>query len=75
MAKVICVPIEIERKQDCLYLDDFSAFNYFPRVGHRRGTSTSGNNVGPLWVSQVPKPGEEEVSADNLRTEGGSNGH
>lgn len=60
------------RKKDCLYLDDFSAFNYFPVVGHWWRTSTSCNNIGPLWVSQVPKPREGETNGDNL-WRGGTN--
>lgn len=69
------MPTEVERKQDCLYLDNFSAFNYFPIVGHRRRTSTSCNNIGPLWVSQVPKPREDETNTDHLWRRGGTNDH
>lgn len=64
------MPTKIEEKDDCLYLDNFSAFNYFPVIGHRWRTSTSCNNIGPLWVSQVPKPREEETNGDNLQGEG-----
>lgn len=64
--KAILMPTKVEGKKDCLYLDDFGAFNYFPVVGHRWRTSTSCNNIGPLWVSQVPKPREGEIDGDNL---------
>lgn len=57
------------------YLDNFSAFNYFPVVGHRWGTSTSCNNIGPFWVGQVPKPREEEINDNLYRTMRGTNNH